>query len=124
MNKRNNLTETYLKQVSALLPHAYRRNFCNDMRPVITQYISDNPDATIPALYGEFGTPKEIESSYVTSLDDNDVRHIKTRNHIMSAVVLCVIVLLLAGTYLFTKWQKDSTMVYYSETMEVITPES
>ena len=124
MNKRNNLTETYLKQVSASLPHAYRRNFCNDMRPVITQYISDNPDATIQTLYEEFGTPKESGSSYVTSLDDNDVRHIKTRNHIMSAVVLCVIVLLLAGTYLFTKWQKDSTMVYYSETMEVITPES
>lgn len=124
MNKRNNLTEAFLKQVSASLPHAYRRNFCNDMRPVITQYISDNPDATIQTLYEEFGTPKEIESSYVTSLDDNDVRHIKTRNHIMSAVVLCVIVLLFAGTYLVTKWQKDSTMVYYSETMEVITPES
>ena len=124
MNKKNNLTEAYLKQVSASLPHAYRRNFCNDMRPVITQYISDNPDATIQTLYEEFGTPKEIESSYVTSLDDNDVRHIKTRNHIMTAVVLCIIVLLLAGTYLFTKWQKDSTMVYYSETMEVITPES
>ena len=104
---------------------AQKALFLQQMEDSISQYISDNPAASMADLTKEFGTPAEIAKSFLEEADSavigKSLRHGRKIFWAVLAVVFIVATIVI-GIHAFDLWRSENYRDGYFE--EMVTPDA
>ena len=118
----NKQLNNYYKRLSSVLPSKLQRKIFPDLRANINFYLSEHPSTSYEDFLLHFGTPEEIASSYMESLDKEDYekqfcKKLSTRKIIILLII--IIVLAILGLYIFNYFYAESiTPYYYTDIIE------
>ena len=103
----NDIEKKYLQSVKASLvvcPKPLQKRTLEHLKDSLAAFEDENPMATEKEMIEYFGTPDEFATSFVSSMDEEDIiREIKKgKRNKRIVVITCVIALaLLIGTYVY-----------------------
>ena len=102
-------------------PRKIKKDLILRIESSVYDYIEGNPDASYDDITAQFGSPRELADSYISSLDSEEIcKAIKKAKTIKIAVIVTCIIALIALFATFAKMisdNKDTTPVYYEETI-------
>ena len=102
-------------------PRKIKKDLILRIESSVYDYIDGNPDASYDDITAQFGSPRELADSYISSLDSEEIgKAIKKAKTIKIAVIVTCIIALIALFATFAKMisdNKDTTPVYYEETI-------
>ena len=102
-------------------PRKIKKDLILRIESSVYDYIDGNPDASYNEIEAHFGSPRELANSYISSLDSEEIcKAIKKAKTIKIAVIVTCIIALIALFATFAKMisdNKDTTPVYYEETI-------
>lgn len=101
----NAVARRYLHDIRNLLPWVSggKRKFLSDLRSSVECFLLENPEADRAQLEDRFGTPKQIASSYMETLDLDQLRRaMKLRKVILWIVVTLALIILVS--WIITVW--------------------
>lgn len=120
-------TRRYLQDVKRELhcPAAQKALFLRQMEDSVSQYISDNPAASVADLTKEFGTPADIAKSFLEEADPTVINKSLRHGRKIFWAVLAVAVIVAAvviGIFSFDLWMSGNYRDGYFE--EMVTPDA
>ena len=102
-------------------PRKIKKDLILRIESSVYDYIESQPDASYDDITAQFGSPRELADSYISSLDSEEIcKAIKKAKAIKIAVIVTCIIALIALFATFAKMisdNKDTTPVYYEETI-------
>ena len=104
-------------------PRKIKKNLILRIESSVYDYIEGNPNASYDDIEAQFGSPRELADSYISSLDSEEIgKAIKKAKTIKTAVIVTCIIALIALFATFAKMisdNSDSQYKYYEETISV-----
>ena len=104
-------------------PRKIKKDLILRIESSVYDYIDGNPDASYDDIEAQFGSPRELADSYISSLDSEEIsKAIKKAKTIKIAVIVTCIIALIALFATFAKMisdNSDSQYKYYEETISV-----
>ena len=92
-------TAKYFKQIKLLLP-VYRKQekkFIGDLKTIVNEYISENPECSYDDIIERFETPAEVVHNYISSMDENDLYNaLSSRKLLKKFIAFAVAIILIA----------------------------
>ena len=116
-----NAIKQYCKSVKKELscPRKIKSDLIARIMPDLEAYADENPNASFDDICDHFGTPKEVAESYLSSLDEDELKkRLKNAKKIWIAVIaVCTVVLLVfIAIYIYMiLLNKHIEPVYYDE---------
>ena len=101
----NAVARRYMHDIRNLLPWvgSGKRKFLSDLRSAVECFLSEKPDAQRDQLEDHFGTPKQIASNFMETLDLDQLRRsMKLRKVILWIVVTLALIILVS--WIITVW--------------------
>ena len=102
-------------------PRKIKKDLILHIESSVYDYMEGNPNASYDDIEAQFGSPRELADSYISSLDSEEIsKAIKKAKAIKIAVIVTCIIALIALFATFAKMisdNKDTTPVYYEETI-------
>ena len=100
-------------------PRKIKKDLILRIESSVYDYIESQPDASYDDITAQFGSPRELADSYISSLDSEEIsKAIKKAKAIKIAVIVTCIIALIALFATFAKMisdNKDTTPVFYEE---------
>lgn len=62
--KKRFLLKLYLFQIRKCMPRPHRARLCQELLPIVEQYLDKHPEATLQTLYTEYGSPKALQYEF------------------------------------------------------------
>ena len=104
-------------------PRKIKKDLILRIESSVYDYIEGNPNASYDDIEAQFGSPRELADSYISSLDSDEIsKAIKKAKTIKTAVIVTCIIALIALFATFAKMisdNSDSQYKYYEETISV-----
>ena len=104
-------------------PRKIKKDLILRIESSVYDYIEGNPNASYDDIEAQFGSPRELADSYISSLDSEEIcKAIKKAKTIKIAVIVTCIIALIALFATFAKMisdNSDSQYKYYEETISV-----
>ena len=104
-------------------PRKIKKDLILRIESSVYDYIESQPDASYDDITAQFGSPRELADSYISSLDSDEIsKAIKKAKTIKTAVIVTCIIALIALFATFAKMisdNSDSQYKYYEETISV-----
>ena len=104
-------------------PRKIKKDLISRIESSVYDYIESQPDASYDDITAQFGSPRELADSYISSLDSDEIsKAIKKAKTIKTAVIVTCIIALIALFATFAKMisdNSDSQYKYYEETISV-----
>ena len=104
-------------------PRKIKKDLILRIESSVYDYIESRPDASYDDITTQFGSPRELADSYISSLDSDEIsKAIKKAKTIKTAVIVTCIIALIALFATFAKMisdNSDSQYKYYEETISV-----
>ena len=121
MNQQQEL-EKYFKQIKVLFPAygSYEKRFFEDFKASVTEYTLLHSDYTLQEIEENFGDPKSIISTYLSSVDSSYMyKQIKRTKLVRRGVICSVIIILMAClVYLafdYSDYKKSTNAIIHKE---------
>ena len=98
MQKNSNALKRYYREIRSWLPVSSRQKdkIVGDLSSSIDAYLDTHPEADLQEIQAHFGTPSSIAAAYVDNTDTATLlRDLRIRKRIVTAVVACVLVIIL-----------------------------
>ena len=104
-------------------PRKIKKDLILRIESSVYDYIESQPDASYDDITAQFGSPRELADSYISSLDSDEIsKAIKKAKTIKIAVIVTCIIALISLFATFAKMisdNSDSQYKYYEETISV-----
>ena len=102
-------------------PRKIKKDLILRIESSVYDYIESQPDASYDDITAQFGSPRELADSYISSLDSDEIsKAIKKAKTIKIAVIVTCIIALIALFATFAKMisdNSDSQYKYHDETI-------
>ena len=90
-------------------PRKIKKDLILRIESSVYDYIDGNPDASYDDIEAQFGSPRELADSYISSLDSEEIsKAIKKAKTIKTAVIVTCIIALIALFATFAKMISDN----------------
>ena len=119
-----NAIKQYCKSVRKELscPRKIKCDLIARIMPDLEAYADENPNASFDDISAHFGTPKEVAESYLSSLDEDELKkRLNKAKKIWAAVISSCIIIVLLFTVLVVSLINDSKKHQTTFVTETIT---
>ena len=90
-------------------PRKIKKDLILRIESSVYDYIESQPDASYDDITAQFGSPRELADSYISSLDSDEIsKAIKKAKTIKTAVIVTCIIALIALFATFAKMISDN----------------
>ena len=102
-------------------PRKIKKDLILRIESSVYDYIESQPDASYDDITAQFGSPRELADSYISSLDSDEIsKAIKKAKTIKIAVIVTCIIALIALFATFAKMISDNKDTQVTEIETVI----
>ena len=97
-------------------PRKIKKDLILRIESSVYDYIEGNPNASYDDIEAQFGSPRELADSYISSLDSEEIcKAIKKAKTIKIAVIVTCIIALIALFATFAKMISDNKVTQVTE---------
>lgn len=112
----NAVSSAYIRAVKRQLPCSAKtkRRLINQLNKTMSDFLEENPDATLEALHTGFGTPAQLATTMMQDLPQSEYSEFRKKKK-LNQTLAGILILLLVGFTIYVFFIKQNPIESYVE---------
>ena len=104
----NAVSSAYIRAVKRQLPCSAKtkRRLINQLNKTMSDFLEENPDATLEMLYSGFGTPSQMSAMMIQDLPSSEIQVHQNQRRIVRVLTALILALVFTFSFYVFFWKE------------------